>query len=219
MTSQEKNYLLELIHAAFENALSQDIRPPIDLGKFGLILRALDRNFSHEKYGHEKLLYLLREFQEILYIKKDVEVVPPRYFVSIRRGLAAPVRAQSQLLTEPFLGFLNATLVDSTLIDHYLRCLAENTARIHRRMDEFDRNSAEIKNELEQSRVNETRLHSQAQEIQTELKNIHRRSNEFERNFIDIQKELEQSRVNEARLNSQSYEFQNELKRLVRNNR
>jgi len=219
MTPQEKKYLLELIHAAFENALSQDIRPPIDLGKFGLILRAIDRKFSHEKYGYERLLYLLREFQEILYIKKDSEVVPPRYFISIRRGQAVPVRAQSKPLAEPRMGFLDAALVDSLLVDRYLGCLAENTAKINRRLDEFDRHFTDIKNELEQSRVNETRLQSQANQIETELKNIYRRSDDFERKFIDIQKELEQSRVNEVRLNSQAYEFQNELKRLVRNNR
>lgn len=198
MTPQQKKFLRDLIHAAFERAHSQGFESPIDLAPFGKLLRELEPGFTHQAYGHEKLLYLLRnEFHDLLHIRKDQEVDPPRYYVSIRRGPPRPVHRQQPFSPEPtrMPPVLDPALVDGGLLERYLASLAESSARTQQRFDAIEHRLAGIQNELMQSSANEIRLHAQISDLEAANKNI------INRTLAGIQKELEQSRANEVRMN------------------
>lgn len=77
MTPAERADLTDLFYAAFKIALEEGRTPPVDLMYFGKYLRVLEPGFSQQNYGYEKLLHLLREFSDLLYIRKDAEVIPP----------------------------------------------------------------------------------------------------------------------------------------------
>lgn len=200
MTQQQRKFLLDLIHAAFERAHSQGLESPIDLAPFGKLLRELEPGFTHQAYGHEKLLYLLRgEFHDLLHIRKDQEVDPPRYYVSIRRGPPKPAHRQQSFSHESarMSPVLDPTLVDGGLLEHYLTSLAESSARTQQRFDAIEQGLVGMQDELARSRANEIRLHLQVSELAAANKNITNRS------LVEIQKRLEQSRANEVRMNDE----------------
>ena len=174
MTPQQKKFLLDLIHAAFERAHSQGFEPPIDLAPFGKLLRDLEPSFTHQAYGHEKLLYLLRgEFHDLLHIRKDQEVNPPRYYVSIRRGPPRPAHRQQPFRPEPsrMPPVIDPALVNGGLLERYLDSLAESSARTQQRFDAIERYLADIQDELTQSRANEVRMNAQIREMEAILIN------------------------------------------------
>lgn len=203
MTPEDRTHLMDLFHAAFEQARSADMSPPIDLMHFGKFLRQVEHDFSHQTYGYEKLLHLLRDFKDFFYIKRDAEVVPPRYYVGIRRSSPRPATRQNQEMDglQP-LNLLEPQLVDCSVLDHYLIRLAETTALIHARLDEHERRFPVIQDQFEQSRANEARLHTQTQEHQHQLSSI--------------QDELKQSRANETRLHTQEQEHARRLENIQR---
>ena len=199
MTPQQKGFLFDLIHAAFERARSQGIRSPIDLASFGKLLRELDPGFSHQAYGHERLLYLLRgEFYDLLYIRKDAEASPPRYYVDLRQQPRAVHRTQSDYHGQAQVpGVIDSSLVDGALLERYLVTLAESSARTQRRFESIEHHLVGVHAELEKSRANEVRLHAQVSELETTCKDI------VHRTLTGIKKELEQSRANEVRMNAE----------------
>lgn len=205
MTPQQKTFLLDLIHAAFDLALRQGIEPPIDLAPFGKLLRELEPGFSHQAYGHEKLLHLLRgEFYDWLQITKDQQVDPPRYGVSLLSG-PRPQRKQKSVPVRPVrdvaASAIDPSLVDGALIECYLDSLAESWALTQRRFDEIDRRLLSVQDELARSRANETRMHQELRELDAAYKRVVNRS------LGDIQRELEQSRENESRMNAELREI------------
>lgn len=172
MTPQQKKFLIDLIHAAFERAHSQGIEPPIDLAPFGKLLRELEPGFTHQAYGHDKLLYLLRgEFHDLLHIRKDHEVDPPRYSVAIRRIPKPAHRTQtSRSESAQMLGVFDPGLVDRGLLERYLARLAESSARSQHRFDAIDRRLIGIQDELAQSRANETRMNAEIRELDARIR-------------------------------------------------
>ena len=173
MTPQQKKFLIDLIHAAFERAHSQGIESPIDLAPFGKLLRELEPGFSHQAYGHEKLLYLLRgEFYDLLHIRKDHQVDPPRYYVSIRRGPPRPANRSQPFHSEPvrMSPVLDPGLVDGELLERYLASLAESSARTQQRFEAIDRYFANIQDELAQSRANEIKMNTEIRELDARLR-------------------------------------------------
>ena len=173
MTPAQKKFLLDLIHAAFERAHSQGFEPPIDLAPFGKLLRELEPGFTHQAYGHDKLLYLLRgEFHDLLHIRKDHQADPPRYYVDIRRGPGRPARQQQSFRPEsariPLV--LDPGLVDGGLLERYLASLAESSARTQQRFDAIEYRLAGIQDELAQSRANEIRMNSEIRELDARLR-------------------------------------------------
>lgn len=200
MTPQQKTFLLDLIHAAFDLALGQGIEPPIDLASFGKLLRELEPGFSHQAYGHERLLHLLRgEFYDWLHITKDQQADLPRYYVSLLSG-QRPQRKQKSAPVRPVReappSSIDPSLVDGALIECYLDSLAESWALTQRRFDEIDRRLLSVQDELGRSRANETRMHQELRELDAAYKRVVNRS------LGDIQRELEQSRENEVRMNA-----------------
>lgn len=167
MTPAQRKFLLDLIHAAFERAHSQGFESPIDLAPFGKLLRELEPGFTHQAYGHEKLLYLLRgEFHDLLDIRKDHAVNPPRYYVAIRRGPRPAHRPQSDH-PEPaqMPGIIDPALVDGGLLERYLASLAESSALTQQRFSAIDRRLAGIQDELAQSRANEIKMNIEIREL------------------------------------------------------
>ncbi|MDD2728420.1 OST-HTH/LOTUS domain-containing protein [Malikia sp.] len=172
MTPAQRKFLRDLIHAAFERAHSQGFESPIDLAPFGKLLRELEPGFTHQAYGHEKLLYLLRgEFPELLHIRKDQEVDPPRYYVSIRRGPPRPAHRQQPFRPESarMPPVLDPGLVDGGLLERYLASLAESSARTQQRFGAIDRRLAGIQDELAQSRANEIKMNTEIRELDARL--------------------------------------------------
>lgn len=179
MTPQQRRHLTDLIHAAFERAQQQGTTPPIDLAPFGLLLRQLEPGFSHQSYGHEKLLYLLRnEFEDLLHIRKDAQSVPPRYAVSLRQGLQAGrcTTAPPQPRVEVTPPVIDKALVDNSLLEQFLQRLATTSATTDQRLNDMERQLRHMANELEQSRANEANLN---QKIKSQEDN-------FFQNSIDI---------------------------------
>lgn len=211
MTPQQKKFLLDLIHAAFDLALRQGIEPPIDLASFGKLLRELEPGFSHQAYGHERLLHLLRgEFYDWLHITKDQQADPPRYYVSLLSGprpQRKPKAAPARPVRDAALGCLDPSLVDGALIECYLDSLAESWALTQRRFDEIDRRLLGMQDELARSRANETRMHQELRELDAAYKRV------INRSLIDIQRELEQSRENEVRMNADLRDINELLKK------
>ncbi|MFW9608581.1 MAG: hypothetical protein ACMV0H_00060 [Aquaspirillum sp.] len=176
MTPQQRRHLTDLIHAAFERAQQQGTTPPIDLAPFGLLLRQLEPGFSHQSYGHEKLLYLLRnEFDELLHIRKDAQSVPPRYAVSLRQGLQAGRRTtappQPRVAVTP--PVIDMALVDNSLLEQFLQRLAATSATTDQRLNDMERQLRHMANELEQSRANEVNLN---QKIKSQEDSSHKNS-------------------------------------------
>ncbi len=191
MTPTERKNLTDLFYAAFEMAHEKGQAPSVDLMHFGKYLRVLDSSFSPQKHGHEKLLYLLRDFLDLLYIRKDAEVSPPRYYVALRNKprqlIASPRPAVASCLLEP-------QWVAGDLVERYLELLAQSSAQLHARFDAQERQLTTIQRELEQSRVNEVRLNANYQD--------------HERQLAVIKREQEQSRANETRLNQKIQEHE-----------
>ena len=191
MTPTERKNLTDLFYAAFEMAHEKGQTPSVDLMHFGKYLRVLESGFSPQKHGHEKLLYLLRDFPDLLYIRKDAEVSPPRYYVALRNKLrhliASPRPAAATCLLEP-------QWVAGDLVERYLELLAQSSAQLHARLDAQERQLTTIQRELEQSRVNEVRLNTNYQD--------------YERQLAVIKREQEQSRANETRLNQKIQEHE-----------
>jgi len=192
MTPTERKNLIDLFYAAFEMAHEKGQTPSVDLMHFGKYLRVLESGFSPQKHGHEKLLYLLRDFPDLLYIRKDAEVSPPRYYVALRRNkprqlIASPRPAAAPCLLEP-------QWVAGDLVERYLELLAQSSAQLHARLDAQERQLTTIQRELEQSRVNEVRLNTNYQD--------------YERQLAVIKREQEQSRANETRLNQKIQEHE-----------
>ena len=191
MTPAERADLTDLFYAAFKIALEEGRTPPVDLMYFGKYLRVLEPGFSQQNYGYEKLLHLLREFSDLLYIIKDAEVIPPRYYVALRNkprplNPSPPPTAAS--------GLLEPQWVAGSLVEQYLERLAQSSVQLHVRLDAQDRQLAAIQRELEQSRANEVRLNTNYQD--------------HERLLAVIKREQEQSRANEVRLNWQVLEHE-----------
>lgn len=195
MNPADRQHLVELFHAAFEQALNDGMKQPVDLMYFGKYLRVAEPGFSLQTYGHEKLLHLLREFQDLLYIKKDGEVSPPRFYVAVRKG-PAPVRMPQRPATPPpGPKLLEPQWINGGLVEHYLDRLAQATAQLHGRLDAHERQLATIQQEQEQSRANEARLNTKNQEYECQL--------------ATIQRELEKSRANEVRMNDELKNMRN----------
>ena len=191
MTPTERKTLTDLFYAAFEMAHEIGQTSSVDLMHFGKYLRALESDFSQKNYGYEKLSHLLRDFPDLLYIRKDTEVSPPRYYVALRNKprqlIASPPPAVAHGLLEP-------QWVAGDLVERYLEQLAQSTVRLHIRIDAQERQLATIQRELEQSRVNEVRLNTNYQD--------------YERQLAVIKREQEQSRANETRLNQKIQEHE-----------
>ena len=189
MNLADRQHLVDLFHAAFEQAHSNGLLQPVDLMYFGKYLRVAEPGFSHQSYGHEKLLYLLREFQDLLYIKMDAEVSPPRFYVAVRKT-PAPVRApQRPAAPQPSAKLLEPQWVSGGLVERYLDQLAQAMVQIHGRLDVHERQLTAIQREQEQSRANEARLNMKDQE--------------HEHQVAAIQREMEQGRANEVRMNDE----------------
>ena len=191
MTPTERKNLTDLFYAAFEMAHEKGQTPSVDLMHFGKYLRVLESGFSPQKHGHEKLLYLLRDFPDLLYIRKDAEVTPPRYYVALRNKpkqlIASPRSAAAP-------GLLQPQWVAGDLVERYLERLAQSNAQLHVRLDAQERQLTTIQRELEQSRVNEARLNTNQQD--------------HERQLAVIRREQLQSRSNEIRINLQIQEHE-----------
>ena len=201
MTPQQKKFLLNLIHSDFDYAHRQSIELPIGLGPFGQLLRKLEPNFTHQDYGHEKLLYLLRnEFPDMIHISKDQNAHPPRYYISPYLE-PRPVKQLQAFRPEPakVLAVLDPCLVDGALLERYLASLAESSARTQQRFEAIDRSLAGIQDELSKSHANEVRMHVQISELEAENKNI------IKRNLSGIQNELEKIHGNEVRMNTEIF--------------
>lgn len=174
MTPQQKKFLLDLIHAAFERARSQGFESTIDLAPFGKLLRELEPGFTHQAYGHEKLLHLLRgEFHDLLHIRKDQEVDPPRYYVSFRRGPPRPAYRQQSSSPESsrMPPVIDPALVNGGLLERYLASLAESSARTQQRFDAIEYHLADIQDELTKSRANEVRMNAEIRELEARFIN------------------------------------------------
>lgn len=174
MTPQQKKFLLDLIYAAFERARSQGFEPPIDLAPFGKLLRELEPGFTHQAYGHEKLLHLLRgEFHDLLHIRKDQDVDPPRYYVSIRRGPSRPAYRQQPSSPESsrMPPVIDPALVNGGLLERYLASLAESSARTQQRFDAIEHHLADIQDQLMQSRANEVRMNAELRDLNARFVN------------------------------------------------
>lgn len=172
MTTQQKKFMLDLIHAALDLACRKGIELPIDLARFGKLLRDLEPDFTHQAYGYEKLLHLLRgEFYDLLDISKDQTVDPPRYYVSIHQG--APLSAHRVRTLHPetvrMPPAIDPSLVDGGLLERYLASLAESSARAQQRFEAMQRRLAGIEDRLAQSRVNEVSMQSQLRKLDIEL--------------------------------------------------
>ena len=189
MTPADRQHLVELFHAAFEQALNDGMKQPVDLMYFGKYLRVAEPGFSPQTYGHEKLLHLLRDFQDLLYIKKDSEVSAPRVYGAVRKGPALVRTPRRPATPPPGPKLLEPQWVDGGVVARYLDRLAQATAQLHGRLDAHERQLAAIQQEQEQSRANETRLNTKNQE--------------HERQLAIIQRELEKSRANEVRMNDE----------------
>lgn len=223
MTPQQRRHLTDLIHAAFERAQQQGTTPPIDLAPFGLLLRQLEPGFSHQSYGHEKLLYLLRnEFEDLLHIRKDAQSVPPRYAVSLRQGLQAGRRTtappQPRVAVTP--PVIDTALVDNSLLEQFLQRLAATSATTDQRLNDMERQLRHMANELEQSRANEVNLNQKiksqedsSRQNSIDIKKIKDSELLLSEELISVRRrirqmtnELEQSRVNEMELNNKIQE-------------
>lgn len=131
MTPAKKRILLDLLHAAFDRAHRKGIDSPIDLVSFGNILRELEHGFSHQTYGHDNLLHLLRgEFHDLINISKNASITPPRYYVELL--------CKDAPLTRKPIKLLDSLLIDGDVLDHYLSRLAENSAKISSRLNSFE---------------------------------------------------------------------------------
>lgn len=218
MTPQQRRHLTDLIHAAFERAQQQGTTPPIDLAPFGLLLRQLEPGFSHQSYGHEKLLYLLRnEFEDLLHIRKDAQSVPPRYAVSLRQGLQAGrcTTAPPQPRVEVTPPVIDKALVDNSLLEQFLERLAATSATTDQRLNDMERQLRHMANELEQSRANEANLNQRIKSQEgnscqhsIDIKKIKDSELLLSKGLININQqiqkinsELEQGRFNDVELN------------------
>ena len=145
MTPTERKNLTDLFYAAFEMAHEKGQTPSVDLMHFGKYLRVLESGFSPQKHGYEKLLYLLRDFPDLLYIKKDAEVTPPRYYVALRNKprqiIASPPPAAA-------LGLFDPQWVAGNVVELYLERLAQSSAQLHARLDAQERQLTTIQREL-----------------------------------------------------------------------
>lgn len=189
MTLEERKHLIELFHAAFDLAYNSGLAQPVNLMYFGKYLRLAEPGFSHLNYGHEKLLYLLRDFPDVLFIKKEPSVGTPQFSVSVRKASSPSNGERRSAPSQVYAKLLEPQWVNGSVVEHYLDRLAQTTSHFHHRLDEYERQLEIIQREQEQSRANEARLNA---------KNL-----EHERAIAYIQKELEQSRANEIRLNEE----------------
>lgn len=180
MTPEARQHLLELFQAAFALARIDGLLPPIDLMHFGLLLRKVEPGFSHQTYGHEKLLYLLRDFLDQLHIRKDADVTPPKYYVDFRRDSINAKPTNKATKSHSVLKILQPLLVDSSLIDLYLKNLADDAVQIKSKLDQHELCFESIKKELSQSNAL----------IQT-----------YDERIAAIAKELEKSKSNEKKVN------------------
>ena len=191
MTPTERKNLTDLFYAAFEMAHEKGQTPSVDLMHFGKYLRILESDFSYQKYGHEKLLHLLRDFPDLLYISKDATVTPPRFYVALRNKAQQIITSTSPVAAP---SLLQPQWIAGDLVERYLEQLAQSSAQLHVRLDAQERQLTAIQRELEQSRVNEARLNTNQQD--------------HERQLISIRREQMQSRANEMRLNQQIQEHE-----------